>query len=59
MSDEKFVEFGSRDSTGRLKDVVKLPIPENACFENPKDVWETRQTNGIMRVNQVRLTNKK
>ena len=59
MSDQKFVEFGSRDATGKLKDVVKIPIPEDACFELPKDVWATRETNGIMRVNQVCLTNKK
>lgn len=59
MSDEKCVEFGLRDATGKLKDVVKISIPEYAYFELPKDVWATRQTNGIMRVNQVCLTNKK
>ena len=42
MSDEKCVEFGSRDATERLKDVVKLPISEDACFENPKDVVAPR-----------------
>mgnify|MGYP003416579901 CR=1 FL=1 len=59
MTDKKCVEFGLRDATGKLKDVVKLPISEDACFELPKDVWATRQTNGIMKVNQVCLTNKK